>query len=57
MADSGLMQRLTAVSNTADLYTALIALARTHGLELTVAELEKIARANRQAWLERWLLL
>jgi hypothetical protein len=55
MADSGLMQRLTVVSAEEDLFAAVIALGRAKGIELTVAELEAIARANRLAWFERWV--
>jgi hypothetical protein len=55
MADSGLMRRLTETASEADLFAAVIDLARAHGIELTVAELEKIVRANRVAWFERWV--
>ena len=55
MADSGLMKRFTAVSTEVDLFAAVMALGRVNGIELTVAELEAIARANRLAWFERWV--
>ena len=55
MADLGLMQRLTAASTEVDLFAAVITLGHANGIELTVAELEAIARANRRAWFERWI--
>ena len=55
MADPDLMQRLTAVPTEEDLFAAVIALGRANGIELTVTELEAIARANRLAWFERWI--
>lgn len=55
MADPGLMRRMTEIASEADLFAAVIALARAHGIELTVAELQEMVRANRVAWFERWL--
>jgi hypothetical protein len=55
MEDSGLMATLTAAATEAQLFSLVIALGRERGFELTVAELEETARANRRAWLERWL--
>jgi hypothetical protein len=56
MADSTLMASLTSIETTADLFSRVIALAREQGIEITVAELEGVAQANRRAWLERWLI-
>jgi hypothetical protein len=55
MEDSGLMRALTSAETEAELFTLVIALGRERGIELTVAHLEEIARANRRAWFERWL--
>ena len=55
MKDSGLMRSLTSAETEAELFALVIALGRERGLELTVAQLEEIARTNRRAWFERWL--
>ena len=55
MADPGLMPRLTETASEADLFTVVMGVARAHGIELTVAELQGIVRANRVAWFERWV--
>lgn len=57
MADPGLMRRLTEMASEADLFAAVIDRARAHGVELTVAQLQEIVRANRVAWFERWVPL
>ncbi len=56
MEDSGLMRVLTSAETEAELFALVIALGRDRGLEIAVAQLEEIARANRRAWLERWLV-
>jgi hypothetical protein len=53
--DSGLMRTLTSAETEAELFALVIALGRERGIELTVTQLEEIARANRRAWFERWL--
>jgi hypothetical protein len=55
MEDSGLMRVLTSTETEAELFALVNALGRERGIELTIAQLEEIARANRRAWLERWL--
>jgi hypothetical protein len=55
MEDSGLMRAMTSAGTEAELFALVIALGRERGIELTVAQLEEIARANRRAWFERWL--
>jgi hypothetical protein len=55
MADPGLMPRLTETASEADLFTVVMGVARAHGIELTVAELQGIVRTNRVAWFERWV--
>ena len=55
IADPGLTRELASAANEAELFPKVIALGRSHGIEVTVAELEEITRANRRAWLERWL--
>jgi hypothetical protein len=54
MEESGLMP-LTSTETEAELFALVMALGRERGVELTVAQLEEIARPNRRAWLERWL--
>jgi hypothetical protein len=56
MEDPGLMRALTSAEIEADPFALVIALGRERGIELTVAQLEEIARANRRAWFERWLV-
>jgi hypothetical protein len=56
MTEPGLVARLTAAASDAELFSMVIALGRERGIELSVPELEEIARANRRAWLERWLV-
>lgn len=53
--DPDLMASLTAAATEAQLFSLVIALGQERGPEVTVGELEEIARANRRAWLERWL--
>jgi hypothetical protein len=55
MDDSGSMSTLTSVESEAELFARVIALGRERGIELTSDELAEIVRANRRAWLERWL--
>jgi ribosome biogenesis protein Nip4 len=55
MEDSSLMRALTSAETEAELFALVIALGGERGFELTVAQLEEIARANRRAWFERWL--
>jgi hypothetical protein len=56
MEDSGLMAAMTSAATEAELFALVIALGRQRGMELTCAELDEIARANRRTWFERWLL-
>jgi len=49
------MSTLTSVESEAELFARVIALGRERGIELTSDELAEIVRANRRAWLERWL--
>jgi hypothetical protein len=53
--DSGLMRALTSAETDSELFALVIALGRERGIDLTVAQLEEIVRANRRAWFERWL--
>jgi hypothetical protein len=55
MEDSGLMSALTSVETEAELFERVIALGRGRGIELALDGLAEIVRANRRAWLERWL--
>jgi hypothetical protein len=55
MEDSGLMSTLTSVETEAELFVLVIALGRERGIELASDDLPEIVRANRRAWLERWL--
>jgi hypothetical protein len=57
MANPALMSEFTAISGEAELFRKTIELGHAHGVELTEAQLTEIARANRRAWLERWLPL
>lgn len=50
------MPALTSAGTEAELFAMVLALGRERGIELTVAELEEIVRANRRAWFERWLV-
>jgi hypothetical protein len=56
MEDSALMSAFTSAATEAELFALAIALAKERGIELTLAELGEIVRANRRAWFERWLL-
>jgi hypothetical protein len=56
MEDSSLMASLTSAETEAELFDLVSALGHSRGLELTTAELREIVRANRRAWLERWLV-
>ena len=56
MEDPDLMSALTALETEAELFACVVALGRERGIALTVAELAEIVRANRRAWLERWLV-
>jgi hypothetical protein len=56
MEDSGLILALTSAETEAELFARVIALGRERGLEIAVAQLEEIARSNRRAWFERWLV-
>jgi len=49
------MRALTSAETDSELFALVIALGRERGIELTVAQLEEIVRANRRAWFERWL--
>jgi hypothetical protein len=51
-----MMRALTEVESEAELFALVIALGRERGVELAVAQLAEIARANRRAWLERRLV-
>ena len=53
--DAGLTTAFTAIDTEAELFDRVIALGRERGIELTAADLVEIVRANRRAWLERWL--
>jgi hypothetical protein len=55
MNDSALMESLTSAETDAALHAQVISLAQAHNLQLTVAELLEVARANRKSWLERSL--
>lgn len=55
MEDSALMRALTSSETEAELFALVMALGRERGIELTVAQLDEIGRANRRAWFERWL--
>jgi hypothetical protein len=55
MEDPGLMSALTSVDSEAELFARVIVLGRERGIELALDDLVEIVRANRRAWLERWL--
>jgi hypothetical protein len=56
MEEPQLISAFCAAGTDADLFARIIALGKERGLELTAVELENIVRANRRAWLERWLV-
>lgn len=56
MADAGPMMALTSATTEAELFALVVALGRERGINVTAAELTEIVRANRRAWLERWLV-
>jgi len=55
--DSTAMPALTSAETKDALFALVIELGRDRGIELSLGELEEVARANRKAWLERWLVL
>jgi hypothetical protein len=55
MEDRELTTSLASVETEAELFARVIVLGRERGIELAPAELAEIVRANRRAWLERWL--
>jgi hypothetical protein len=55
MDDSDLMSALTSVETEAELFARVIDLGRERGIELALDDLAEMVRANRRAWLERWL--
>jgi hypothetical protein len=55
MDDSDLMSALISVDTEAELFARVIALGRERDIELASDDLSEIVRANRRAWLERWL--
>jgi hypothetical protein len=55
MEEPQLMAAFSTPATDAELFARVIALGRERGLEVTAVELEDIVRANRRAWLERWL--
>jgi hypothetical protein len=55
LSDPELVAELAAIATEAELFTRVIALARERGLETTEAELAEAVRANRAAWLQRWI--
>jgi hypothetical protein len=57
IADPGLMSALTPAATERGLFAAVIALGRERGIAIAEAELAEIVRANRRAWLERWIPL
>jgi len=55
--DQALMHSLAAVETGAELFALVLALAQDRGIEVETAQLAEIVRANRRAWLERWLAI
>jgi hypothetical protein len=55
MEEPRLMEALSTAATDAELFAGVVTLGIERGLEVTAAELEEIARANRRRWLERWL--
>ena len=55
VTDGDLMSAFTAAATAEQLYSMVIALGRERGLEVTAAELDAVARANRREFFERWL--
>ena len=55
LGDHDLQERLRVISNHDDFVRAVLELAREHGLDLTVYELEAEMKNAQQAWLLRWL--
>ena len=51
------MDVLTSMTTEPELFDAIVARARRHGIEVTTAELEELSNANRRVWLERWTAL
>ena len=55
LQDRRLALALAAVKTETELFDAVIGLARERGIHVTTEELAEVVRANRKAWLERWL--
>ena len=56
MEEPQLTAFFSAATTDAELFARVVALGNERGLEITAVELEDIVRANRRAWLERWLV-
>lgn len=56
MEEPQLTAFFSAATTDAELFARVVALGNERGLEITALELEHIVRANRRAWLERWLV-
>lgn len=55
LGDHDLQERLRVISGQGDFVTAVLEVARDHGLELTVDELEEEMSIAQRAWVLRWL--
>jgi hypothetical protein len=56
MEEPRLMAAFSAAATDVELFARVVALGRERRLEVTTEELREIVRANRRAWLERWLV-
>ena len=56
MDDAAALHCLTSAATDAELFALVVALGQDRGIELETAQLAEIVRANRQAWLKRWLV-
>jgi predicted GNAT superfamily acetyltransferase len=56
MEEPQLMAAFSAADTDAELFARVIALGNERGLEVSAVELKEVVRANRRAWLERWLV-
>ena len=55
LSDAALQEELRGAPDEAALFERVLALGREHGYELSEDDLRNVARANRRAWLERWI--
>jgi hypothetical protein len=55
LSDAALQEELRASPDEAGLFEKVLALGRERGYELSEDDLRNVVRANRRAWLERWI--